>query len=137
QYVGDPTRGGSSADTENFTLLVSEMRAQIILESAASGKPQLLITVAAPADPDKFALIQGKAVSDSIDWFNLMTYALLPYDFYGNWAPQIEVQDPIADTLQSGRFILGHFLCISAEISFEDGHLPLPSICTYPPVFPE
>ncbi|KAJ7281653.1 glycoside hydrolase [Mycena rebaudengoi] len=97
EYVGDPARGGGSADTENFTLLCVEMRAQIISESAASGKPQLLITVAAPADPDKFALIQGKAVSDSIDWFNLMTY-----DFYGNWAPQMEVQAPIADTLQTG-----------------------------------
>ncbi|KAF5337675.1 hypothetical protein D9758_013006 [Tetrapyrgos nigripes] len=97
EYVGDPTRGGTSADTENFTSLVKEMRDAARAEAASSGKNELLITVAAPADPDKFNLIQAKAVSDQIDWYNLMTY-----DFYGNWDPRMDSQAPIADTLQKG-----------------------------------
>ncbi|ESK91743.1 chitotriosidase-1 isoform 2 [Moniliophthora roreri MCA 2997] len=97
EYVGDPDRGGGPADTENFTLLVKEMRDKVREDAASSGKRELLITVAAPADPDKFALIQGKAVSDYIDWYNLMTY-----DFYGNWDNRMEAQAPIADTLQAG-----------------------------------
>lgn len=37
---------------------VSDMRNAVAQEATSSGKPQLLITVAAPADPAKFALIQ-------------------------------------------------------------------------------
>ncbi|KAF9044475.1 glycoside hydrolase [Panaeolus papilionaceus] len=97
EYVGDPARGGSSKDTTNFTKLVQEMRAKVEAEASSSGKPRLLITVASPADPDKFALIEGKTINDSIDWFNLMTY-----DFYGNWDPTMEVQAPISDTIKKG-----------------------------------
>ncbi|PPR06461.1 hypothetical protein CVT24_002622 [Panaeolus cyanescens] len=97
EYVGDPDRGGRPEDTVNFTKLVQEMRAKVEAEAAATGKPRLLITVASPADPSKFALIEGQAVSNYIDWYNLMTY-----DFYGNWSPTMEVQAPIADTIQEG-----------------------------------
>ncbi|KAL0948338.1 hypothetical protein HGRIS_010924 [Hohenbuehelia grisea] len=114
EFIGDPLRGGRPQDKPNFTSLVSEMRAAVNAEASSSGKRPLLITVAAPAGPDDFANFDAGAVSQFIDWFNIMTY-----DFYGkcriynsfhylissrrfpagNWADQVENHAPIADTI--------------------------------------
>lgn len=51
EYVGDTSRGGTTQDGANFLALVQEMRQAFREESAQSGKAELLITVAAPADP--------------------------------------------------------------------------------------
>ncbi|CAD6898629.1 unnamed protein product, partial [Tilletia caries] len=93
EYVGDTTRGGSSADGANFLTLIKEMRTAFTNEASASGKAPLLITIAAPADPDKVKLFDIKAVSQYIDWYNLMSY-----DFYGNWENQVDTTAPVRDT---------------------------------------
>ncbi|KAK0545655.1 hypothetical protein OC845_005004 [Tilletia horrida] len=67
EYVGDTARGGSPSDGANFLTLMQEMRAAFNNEGSASGRAPLLITIAAPADPDKVALFDVKAVSQYID----------------------------------------------------------------------
>ncbi|KAL9936304.1 hypothetical protein V8E36_005146 [Tilletia maclaganii] len=55
--------------------VLAEMKSAFASEaSSSSGKAPLIITVAAPADPDKVKLFDVKAVSQSIDWYNLMSY---------------------------------------------------------------
>ncbi|KAF9455396.1 glycosyl hydrolases family 18-domain-containing protein [Collybia nuda] len=93
EFIGDPTRGGKSADRANFSALVREMRAAMQAEASSSGKKELMITMAAPAGPDDFKNIDAKTISDYVDWINIMTY-----DFYGNWENQVENHAPIADT---------------------------------------
>ncbi|EJD43564.1 glycoside hydrolase [Auricularia subglabra TFB-10046 SS5] len=113
EYVGDPARGGGPADTENFTKLMQEMRAAFQAEASSSGKRELLITVAGPADPAKFALIQAQAVSQYIDWYNVMLY-----DFYGNWDDFVEVNAPISDTITpTWSFSSGLDLYLNAGVS--------------------
>ncbi|KAF9033997.1 hypothetical protein BDZ89DRAFT_539128 [Hymenopellis radicata] len=97
EFIGDPTRGGTSDDRENFNSLVREMREAFQAEAASSGKTELMITMAAPAGPDDFANIDAKTISDYVDWINLMTY-----DFYGNWNDTVENHAPIADTFIPG-----------------------------------
>ncbi|QRV91839.1 chitinase [Ceratobasidium sp. AG-Ba] len=92
EFVGNPERGGSSADRANFNSLVQELRAAAKTEAASSGKKELILTMAAPAGPDDIARIDPKTIAGSIDWFNLMTY-----DFYGNWDAVVENQAPIVD----------------------------------------
>ncbi|KAG8720996.1 hypothetical protein FRC08_016466 [Ceratobasidium sp. 394] len=92
EYVGNPDRGGTSADKANFNSLVQELRAAAHSEAASSGKKELILTIAAPAGPNNIALIHPKTIAKSIDWFNLMTY-----DFYGNWDTVVENQAPIND----------------------------------------
>ncbi|PWN40465.1 hypothetical protein IE81DRAFT_349202 [Ceraceosorus guamensis] len=95
EYVGDTSRGGSTSDGANFLTLLQEMRAAFRSEASSSGKAELLITVAAPADPAKVALFDIKACQEYIDWYNLMSY-----DFYGNWDPTIDSTAPVYDTFK-------------------------------------
>ncbi|KAF9019448.1 glycoside hydrolase [Hymenopellis radicata] len=97
EFIGDPTRGGTPDDRENFNSLVREMREAFQAEAASSGKTELMITMAAPAGPEDFANIDAKTISDYVDWINLMTY-----DFYGNWNDTVENHAPIADTFIPG-----------------------------------
>ncbi|KAG8739650.1 hypothetical protein FRC10_005352 [Ceratobasidium sp. 414] len=92
EFVGNPQRGGSSADKANFNSLVQELRAAAHAEAGSSGKKELILTMAAPAGPDNVAAIDPATIAKSIDWFNLMTY-----DFYGNWDTVVENQAPIND----------------------------------------
>ncbi|KAL9936298.1 hypothetical protein V8E36_005140 [Tilletia maclaganii] len=96
EYVGDTTRGGSSADGANFLTLVQEMKSAFANEASSTGKAALMITVAAPADPAKIKLFDIKAVSQSINWYNLMSY-----DFYGNWDNVIDTTAPVKDTIRT------------------------------------
>jgi chitinase len=80
EYPGDPTRGGRSVDTNNFTALLTDFRAAIDAEAKASGKDPLLLTVAAPAGVAVRGYDLAK-VHGPLDWINLMSY-----DYEGGWA---------------------------------------------------
>lgn len=92
EFVGDPERGGSSADKANFNALAKELRAACKAEAASSGKPELILTMAAPAGEKHIGYIDPKTIAESFDWINLMTY-----DFYGNWDDVVENQAPVVD----------------------------------------
>ncbi len=62
-------------DTQNFTALLAEFRSQL-----NQVRPGLLLTIAAPAGPDKISKIQISQISQYLDFINLMTY-----DFHGAW----------------------------------------------------
>ncbi|WP_308709562.1 glycosyl hydrolase family 18 protein [Marinoscillum pacificum] len=64
---------GTQADFENFKILVQEIRAAI--------GPDKLITAAFSADPVKLAGFDWAALSNTIDYFNMMTY-----DFNGGFS---------------------------------------------------
>jgi chitinase len=73
------------SDGENFTALLAEFRAQLDQAEqdigAASGvRPDLLLTIAAPASDYNAAPIEIGKIHGHLDWINLMTY-----DFHGGW----------------------------------------------------
>jgi GH18 family chitinase len=80
EYPADPTRGGRSVDTNNFTALLNEFRAGIDAEAKATGKEALTLTIAAPAGVALRGLDLTK-VSQPLDWINLMSY-----DYEGGWS---------------------------------------------------
>lgn len=47
------------------------MREAFRAEAAQSGRPELLITMAAPADPDKIEKFDPAACAQYLDWYNL------------------------------------------------------------------
>ncbi|MBK1792491.1 glycosyl hydrolase family 18 protein [Persicirhabdus sediminis] len=63
---------GSNADYENFAILMEEIRAAI--------GPDKLITAAFAAQGNKLAGFDWPRLSQSMDYFNMMTY-----DFHGGW----------------------------------------------------
>jgi chitinase len=88
EYPADPTRGGRSVDTNNFTALLTELRAAFNAEAKASGKDTLLLTIAAPAGVALRGLDLTK-ISQPLDWINLMSY-----DYYGGWDPHTNHNAP-------------------------------------------
>ncbi len=80
EYPADPTRGGRSVDTNNFTALLIEFRSAIDAEAKASSKDPLLLTIAAPAGVALRGLDLPK-IWQPLDWINLMSY-----DYEGGWS---------------------------------------------------
>ena len=80
-----PVSGGLESNTyrpedkHNYTLLTQEIRRQFNAADALDGKHRL-ITIAAPAGYDKFVNYELAAMSQSLDWMNIMTY-----DYHGSW----------------------------------------------------
>lgn len=62
-------------DTQNFTALLAEFRRQL-----NAVRPGLLLTIAAPAGPEKIDKIEVSQIHQYLDFINLMTY-----DFHGAW----------------------------------------------------
>ena len=81
EYPADPTRGGRSVDTNNFTALLNEFRSAINAEAKSSSKDPLLLTIAAPAGGTLRGLDLTK-IAGPLDWINLMAY-----DYEGAWSP--------------------------------------------------
>ena len=68
EYPQADDRGGQPADTENYVALAKELK-------AALGHKGLSMTL-----PTSFWYLQHfdvKAIQDSVDWFNFMTYVSL------------------------------------------------------------
>ncbi|CZT05239.1 uncharacterized protein RCO7_05388 [Rhynchosporium graminicola] len=76
EYPVEPTRGGRPIDTANFNALVQEMR-------AAFGS-RFGISIALPADFTYIQHFDVFTLSQSVDFFNLMTY-----DLHGPWEADI------------------------------------------------
>ncbi len=81
-----PVSGGKAgnrvrpADKTNYTLLLAELRKQLDARGKAD-RTHYLLTIAAPAGPDKFRNIELAAAARHLDWINLMSY-----DFHGSWS---------------------------------------------------
>ena len=77
-------------DTQNFTLLLNELRAQLDAQGEADGGVHYLLTIAAPAGPPMIANLELDKIHEPLDWINLMTY-----DFYGSWSPTTGFLSPL------------------------------------------
>ena len=84
---GLATNAYSPADTQNYTLLLGEIRAQ--LDALGDGKHHLL-TIAAPAGPAIMDHLEMGAMARYLDWFNVMTY-----DFHGGFEPTTGFNAPL------------------------------------------
>lgn len=76
-------------DTQNFTALLAEFRRQLNIQGAADGRSYLL-TIAAPAGPDKISKIQINQIHPHLDFINLMTY-----DMHGAWENTTNFHSPL------------------------------------------
>ena len=93
----------SPDDTENFVLLLEEMRAQLDVAG------DYLLTVATPAGPEKIAYHNLTDMEPYLDYFNIMAY-----DFHGPWggdgdavtghnaALYLQEDDPLPEPYYSG-----------------------------------
>lgn len=70
-FVGN---NGTPQDTENFTLLLREIRAAIDAYGESVGA-KMLLTAAVGAAPNHYAAINWKEVCEILDYVNLMSYA--------------------------------------------------------------
>ncbi len=107
EYPGDPTRGGRSVDTKNFTRLLNEFRTAIEAEAKNTGKEPLLLTIAAPAGAFHFRWLDLGEIHKPLDWINLMTY-----DYAGGWDSKTGHNAP---TPQVGQGVPGS---VSAYLNF-------------------
>jgi chitinase len=86
---GLPQNPARTEDKENYTLLMREFRRQLDELEAQTGRHYLL-TIAAPASADIYANIELGAISQHLDWLNLMAY-----DFHGSWDKTTEFHAPL------------------------------------------
>lgn len=73
---------GRPQDTQNYTLLLAEFRAQLGTR---------LLTIAAPAAPAQIAKIEISKIATIVDWVNVMTY-----DFHGSFEQTANLAAPVA-----------------------------------------
>ncbi|UQA55155.1 glycoside hydrolase family 18 protein [Polyangium aurulentum] len=77
------------ADTQNFSLLLADLRAALEAEGQKDGKKYLL-TIAAPAGPEHIAHLDLATVHPAVDWINVMTY-----DYHGGWELSANFHAPL------------------------------------------
>jgi chitinase len=76
-------------DKANYTLLLAELREQLIVQGKKD-KKHYLLTIAAPAGPKTIANIELAKIHGHLDWINLMTY-----DFHGSWSELTNFNAPL------------------------------------------
>ncbi len=74
EYPTSDRIGGGPEDTQNFTLMLQEIRTAID-EYGKKVKQEMLLTAAMGADPKHFKAIEWQPVSETLDYINLMTYS--------------------------------------------------------------
>lgn len=77
--VGGGEAAGRPVDKANYTLLLKELRRRLDAQGALDGK-RYLLSIAAPAGSDKIANLEVRAIGETVDWINVMTY-----DLHGSW----------------------------------------------------
>ncbi len=80
---------GQAADTQNYTLLMAEIRSELDAYEATDGKNYEL-SIAASASPIVAANMEVAALAGILDWLDLMTY-----DFRGSWSARTGLQAPL------------------------------------------
>ncbi len=88
EYPGDVAQNGTPADTENFTLLIHEIRDSLNALEPTSG--ELMLTSAFSASPERMQDIEWNNVLQDLDFVNLMSY-----DFFGTWDAQTNHNSPL------------------------------------------
>jgi chitinase len=115
EYPVSGERGGYAADRQNYVTLLAEFQAAMAGEAARSGKPELLLTIAAPSSMWFLSGFDLEAIHPHVDWINLMAY-----DFYGPWSHQTGANAPLlADSNPGGNTYIGH-----SVDSYLDQHVP-------------
>lgn len=76
---GLPDNSRRPEDKHNFTLLLQETRDKLTAAGAQDGRSYLL-TIAGRANPSYAQTTELGAISQILDWINIMTY-----DFHGDW----------------------------------------------------
>lgn len=85
-------RGGRPEDRANFTALLRELRAHFREEAQKSGRPELKLTIAAPAGFLFYQNLELDQIHEPLDWINLMTY-----DYHGDWDKKTGANAPLID----------------------------------------
>ena len=92
EYPGGGGLAGNTSrpeDTQNFTLLLEAVRNELDARGALNGRHYLL-TIAAPAGPDKIANIEVEQIHAYLDFINVMTY-----DLNGSWSAVSNFNAPL------------------------------------------
>jgi chitinase len=74
--------GGTPADKQNYTALLSEFRSELDTQGINDGGKHYDLSIAAPAGPSIIPNLEVDKISRSLDWMNLMSY-----DYHGGWDP--------------------------------------------------
>ncbi|UJR87042.1 glycoside hydrolase family 18 protein [Sandaracinus amylolyticus] len=82
-----PVSGGLETNTRrpedrhNYTLLLEELRRQLVARASAQGRGEpYLLTIASGQSPEAFANLELPELGRVLDWINLMSY-----DYHGSW----------------------------------------------------
>jgi len=68
-------------DEGNYTRLLKALRSEMTARQVSLKRADaFLLTIAAPAGPSIIEHLEAKAISDVVDWINVMSY-----DFHGSW----------------------------------------------------
>ena len=97
EFPGVSERGGRPLDKENFTALLREFRAQMQEESRATGREELLLTIASPAGEYYFQHQELGQLHSWLNWINVMTY-----DYHGAWEMKTGANAPLSADKLSG-----------------------------------
>lgn len=90
EYPGAPERGGQPADKQNFTSLLADFRSAMRSEADATGREELLLTIAAPAGSSTLVHYELSEIHPYVDWINVMTY-----DYHGEWSGKTGANAPL------------------------------------------
>jgi chitinase len=94
EYPGYTPHNGTSADKENFTLLLQEIRTAIDAYGESINK-DMLLTIAVGAAPDRMDDVEWDNVSSLVDIINVMSY-----DFFGAFSPSTNHNSPLYAPLE-------------------------------------
>lgn len=79
EYPGFVEHSGTTADKQNFTIFLQQIKDSLNALTAQTNKSYLL-TAALPAGPDNMSNIEWSNIVPILDFMNIMTY-----DFFGSW----------------------------------------------------
>jgi chitinase len=81
-----------SADRDNLTLLLAELRSRLD-QQGIGDHTHYFLTIAAPASPAHYLNFDLGKIHEYVDWLNLMTYA-----FHGGWDTTTNFEAPLHAT---------------------------------------